>query len=63
MSTITVSDFPLEVTSPAQRLRRLAAAVRVHFTSGSWLVFGLALAVAIALSVYAGDIRSRKSKP
>jgi hypothetical protein len=32
MSTITVSDFPLEVASPAQRLRRLAAAVRVHFT-------------------------------
>ncbi|HYT89539.1 MAG TPA: hypothetical protein VEL76_12605 [Gemmataceae bacterium] len=32
MSTITVSDIPLEVTSPAQRLRRLAAAVRVHFT-------------------------------
>ncbi|HEV3260663.1 MAG TPA: hypothetical protein VG013_27665, partial [Gemmataceae bacterium] len=31
MSTITVSDFPLEVASPAQRLRRLAAAVRVHF--------------------------------
>jgi hypothetical protein len=32
MSTITLSDFPLEVASPAQRLRRLAAAVRVHFT-------------------------------
>jgi len=32
VSTITVSDIPLEVTSPAQRLRRLAAAVRVHFT-------------------------------
>jgi hypothetical protein len=32
MSTLTVSDFPLEVDSPAQRLRRLAAAVRVHFT-------------------------------
>ena len=34
MSTITVSDFPLEATNPAQRLRRTAAAVRVHFT---WL--------------------------
>lgn len=32
MSTITVSDIPLEASSPAQRLRRLAAAVRVHFT-------------------------------
>lgn len=32
MSTITVSDFPLEATSPAQRLRRTAAAARVHFT-------------------------------
>src|SRR5215470_5270163 len=32
MSTITVSDLPLDTVSPAQRLRRLAAAVRVHFT-------------------------------
>src|SRR5437879_10030170 len=32
MSTITVSDIPLETSTPAQRLRRLAAAVRVHFT-------------------------------
>ena len=30
------------------------------FLSGSWLVFGLALAVVIALSVYAGDMRPRK---
>jgi hypothetical protein len=32
MSTITVSDLPLETASPAQRLRRMAAAVRIHFT-------------------------------
>jgi hypothetical protein len=32
MSTITVSDVPLAPEGPAQRLRRLAAAVRVHFT-------------------------------
>ena len=32
MSTITVSDVPLDAAGPAQRLRRLAAAVRVHFT-------------------------------
>jgi len=32
MSTVTVSDIPLEPESPAQRLRRLAAAVRVLFT-------------------------------
>jgi len=32
MSTITVADIPLVPESPAQRLRRLAAAVRVHFT-------------------------------
>jgi hypothetical protein len=32
MSTLTVSDIPLDSTSPAQRLRRTAAAVRVHFT-------------------------------
>jgi hypothetical protein len=32
MSTITVSDLPLVGDSPAERLRRLAAAVRVHFT-------------------------------
>jgi hypothetical protein len=29
---LALSDVPLEATSPAQRLRRLAAAVRVHFT-------------------------------
>lgn len=32
MSTIMMSDTPLQADSPAQRLRRLAAAVRVHFT-------------------------------
>jgi hypothetical protein len=32
MSTITVSDIPLAAETPAQRLRRTAAAVRVHFT-------------------------------
>jgi hypothetical protein len=32
MSTITVPDIPLDTTAPAQRLRRTAAAVRVHFT-------------------------------
>jgi len=32
MSTITVPAIPLEATGPAQRLRRQAAAVRVHFT-------------------------------
>lgn len=32
MSTITVHDIPLDDASPAQRLRRTAAAVRVHFT-------------------------------
>jgi hypothetical protein len=32
MSTITVSDLPLQEDSPACLLRRLAAAVRVHFT-------------------------------
>src|SRR6185436_11403502 len=32
MSSLTVSDIPLEPAAPAQRLRRLAAAVRVHFT-------------------------------
>src|SRR5215217_4331439 len=32
MSTLTVSDIPLDAASPAQRLRRTAAAVRVHFT-------------------------------
>ncbi len=32
MTTLTVSDIPLEATSPAQRLRRIASAVRVHFT-------------------------------
>jgi hypothetical protein len=32
MTTLTISDIPLEATSPAQRLRRMAAAVRVHFT-------------------------------
>jgi hypothetical protein len=32
MSTLTVTDIPLEADSPARRLRRIAAAVRVHFT-------------------------------
>ena len=32
MSALTASDLPLQADSPAQRLRRLAAAVRVHFT-------------------------------
>jgi hypothetical protein len=32
MTTLTVSDIPLLADSPAQRLRRTAAAVRVHFT-------------------------------
>ena len=32
MSTIPVSDSTLSAASPAERLRRLAAAVRVHFT-------------------------------
>jgi hypothetical protein len=32
MSTISVSDIPLDATEPAQRLRRTAAAVQVHFT-------------------------------
>lgn len=31
MSTITVRDIPLDDATPAQRLRRTAAAVRVHF--------------------------------
>jgi hypothetical protein len=32
MTTMTVPDIPLDATAPAQRLRRMAAAVRVHFT-------------------------------
>jgi hypothetical protein len=32
MSTLEVADIPLDTDSPAQRLRRTAAAVRVHFT-------------------------------
>src|SRR5579864_6703875 len=32
MSTLTLPDIPLAADSPAQRLRRSAAAVRVHFT-------------------------------
>src|SRR6267378_6399488 len=32
MSTMTVSEITLDSTNPAQRLRRIAAAVRVHFT-------------------------------
>jgi hypothetical protein len=32
MSSITVADIPLSADTPAQRLRRTAAAVRVHFT-------------------------------
>ena len=30
MTTMTLSDFPLDTATPAQRLRRTAAAVRVH---------------------------------
>lgn len=32
MSTLTISDIPLLADTPADRLRRTAAAVRVHFT-------------------------------
>src|SRR3954464_1273415 len=32
MSTLTFAEAPPETASPAQRLRRSAAAVRVHFT-------------------------------
>jgi hypothetical protein len=32
MTTMTLSDIPLDTATPAQRLRRTAAAVRVHFT-------------------------------
>lgn len=32
MSTLTLADIPLESAAPAQRLRRTAAAVRLHFT-------------------------------
>lgn len=32
MSTLTVSDIPIDTAGPAQRLRRTAAAVRLHFT-------------------------------
>src|SRR5438270_11756542 len=32
MSTAIVSDIPVDAPSPAQRLRRVAAAVRVHLT-------------------------------
>lgn len=32
MATLTVADVPLTTEMPAQRLRRTAAAVRVHFT-------------------------------
>jgi hypothetical protein len=32
VTTLTVSDIPLDTASPAQRLRRTAAPVRVHFT-------------------------------
>jgi hypothetical protein len=32
MSTLTIADLPYEVSTPAQRLRQRAAAVRVHFT-------------------------------
>lgn len=42
MTTLTDSDIPLDTASPAQRLRRLAAAVRVHFT---WLGVQKALTV------------------
>jgi hypothetical protein len=32
LSTLTIADIPLEADSPARRLRRTAAAVRVHVT-------------------------------
>lgn len=32
MSTLTIADIPLLADNPAERLRRTAAAVRVHFT-------------------------------
>lgn len=32
MSAVSVSEIPLHADTPAQRLRRVAAAVRVHFT-------------------------------
>jgi len=32
MSALSVADIPLDAANPAQRLRRTAAAVRVHFT-------------------------------
>ena len=32
MTTLTIADIPLDAGSPAQRLRRTAAAVRLHFT-------------------------------
>ena len=32
MSTLSLADIPLAAENPAQRLRRMAAAVRVHFT-------------------------------
>ena len=32
MSTLTLADIPLESSVPAEHLRRVAAAVRVHFT-------------------------------
>lgn len=57
MSALTVADIPLETASPAQRLRRLAAAVRVHFT---W--FGVQKALTIQQkeamgNAYAADTR------
>ncbi len=32
MTTSNLADFPLDATAPAEHLRRVAAAVRVHFT-------------------------------
>lgn len=57
MSTLTVPNIPLETTSPAQRLRRLAAAVRVHF---AW--FGVQKALTVQQkeamgNAYAADTR------
>ena len=34
----------------------------IGFLSGSWLAFGIVLAVELALAIYAGDIRVRPNK-
>lgn len=38
----------------------LLAAGMLGYLSGSWLVFAVSLAIAVALSWYAGDIRARR---